>query len=152
MVDACSLEIDIVPEGCHEYCQLHPTPNDWSTRPCAPNSTPSALPISRANTLKETSHLLHIIMSTTPATSSESDRGRKLIIENLKAIEVLPKLTPEILAEIDEILQNKPAPLVRNSLAHKFTHQLTPAIPSLRSASLPSTRTVLSLPTSTKLA
>ncbi|KAI5893618.1 Aldo/keto reductase [Schizophyllum commune H4-8] len=33
------------------------------------------------------------------------------IIENLKAIEVLPKLTPEILAEIDDILQNKPAPL-----------------------------------------
>ena len=32
------------------------------------------------------------------------------ITDNLKALEVLPKLTPEILARIEEILQNKPEP------------------------------------------
>ena len=36
------------------------------------------------------------------ATSTEQ------IHENIKALEVLPKLTPEVLAEIEEILQNKP--------------------------------------------
>jgi aryl-alcohol dehydrogenase-like predicted oxidoreductase len=35
------------------------------------------------------------------------------IEENLKALDVLPKLTPEIMKEIDEILGNKPEP-VRN--------------------------------------
>ena len=30
------------------------------------------------------------------------------VTENLKAIEVLPKLTPEVLEEIEAILQNKP--------------------------------------------
>jgi aryl-alcohol dehydrogenase-like predicted oxidoreductase len=34
------------------------------------------------------------------------------LLENLKAIEVIPKLTPEILAKIDDILGNKPAPEV----------------------------------------
>lgn len=33
------------------------------------------------------------------------------VTENLKAIEVIPKLTPEILEEIDGILENKPAAL-----------------------------------------
>ncbi|KAF8167231.1 voltage-gated potassium channel beta-2 subunit [Crassisporium funariophilum] len=33
------------------------------------------------------------------------------IIENLKALEVIPKLTPEILAKIDKILSNSPDPL-----------------------------------------
>jgi aryl-alcohol dehydrogenase-like predicted oxidoreductase len=31
------------------------------------------------------------------------------ILDNLKAIEVLPKLTPAVLDSIDEILDNKPA-------------------------------------------
>lgn len=33
------------------------------------------------------------------------------VVENLKAIEVLPKLTPEVLAKIEAILDNKPADL-----------------------------------------
>ncbi|KAF8645693.1 hypothetical protein AX16_007642 [Volvariella volvacea WC 439] len=32
------------------------------------------------------------------------------VIENLKALEVLPKLTPEVLEKIEKILDNKPAP------------------------------------------
>jgi len=32
------------------------------------------------------------------------------VLENLKAVEVLPKLTPEILEKIENILNNKPAP------------------------------------------
>jgi aryl-alcohol dehydrogenase-like predicted oxidoreductase len=32
------------------------------------------------------------------------------ILDNLKAIDVLPKLTPAVLEKIDEILDNKPAP------------------------------------------
>jgi len=32
------------------------------------------------------------------------------VIENLKALEVIPKLTPSILDKIEEILQNNPAP------------------------------------------
>jgi len=34
------------------------------------------------------------------------------IVENLKAIEVMPKLTKEVLAKIEEILKNKPADAV----------------------------------------
>ncbi|CCM05366.1 uncharacterized protein FIBRA_07581 [Fibroporia radiculosa] len=33
------------------------------------------------------------------------------VVENLKALEVIPKLTPAVLEKIEEILQNKPAPL-----------------------------------------
>jgi len=33
------------------------------------------------------------------------------VIENLKAIEIMPKLTPEILEKIEAILDNKPAPV-----------------------------------------
>ncbi|KAH9829438.1 Aldo keto reductase [Rhodofomes roseus] len=32
------------------------------------------------------------------------------VVENLKALEVIPKLTPAVLEKIEEILQNKPAP------------------------------------------
>ncbi|KIJ66564.1 hypothetical protein HYDPIDRAFT_109615 [Hydnomerulius pinastri MD-312] len=32
------------------------------------------------------------------------------VLDNLKALEVIPKLTPEVLDKIEEILQNKPAP------------------------------------------
>lgn len=34
------------------------------------------------------------------------------IIDNLKALEVIPKLTDEVLEKIDQILENKPAPPV----------------------------------------
>lgn len=33
--------------------------------------------------------------------------------ENLKAVKVIPKLTPEIMQKIEDILQNKPSPPVR---------------------------------------
>jgi voltage-dependent potassium channel beta subunit len=33
------------------------------------------------------------------------------VLDNLKAIEVIPKLTPEIMAKIEAILENKPTPL-----------------------------------------
>jgi aryl-alcohol dehydrogenase-like predicted oxidoreductase len=35
------------------------------------------------------------------------------IHESVKALEIVPKLTPEIMEEIDAILENKPAPLTR---------------------------------------
>ena len=35
------------------------------------------------------------------------------VLENLKALEVIPKLTPGIMAKIEAILENKPEPLVR---------------------------------------
>ena len=34
------------------------------------------------------------------------------VVDNLKALQVIPKLTPEIEAKIEEILDNKPAPEV----------------------------------------
>lgn len=38
------------------------------------------------------------------------------VLDNLKALEVIPKLTPEILSKIEEILKNKPAPNVCHRL------------------------------------
>ena len=38
------------------------------------------------------------------------------VLDNIKALEVLPKLTPEVLAKLDEILGNKPSPVVRLSV------------------------------------
>ncbi len=35
------------------------------------------------------------------------------VLDNLKALEVLPKLTPEVLEKLDQILGNKPSPVVR---------------------------------------
>ena len=35
------------------------------------------------------------------------------IYKTVKSLEVVPKLTPEIMSEIEEILGNKPAPLTR---------------------------------------
>ena len=35
------------------------------------------------------------------------------IIDNLKALEVIPKLTPEIMEKIEKILENKPTSWVR---------------------------------------
>lgn len=34
------------------------------------------------------------------------------VVDNLKALDVIPKLTPEILEKIDRILENKPEPVV----------------------------------------
>ena len=34
------------------------------------------------------------------------------IIQNVKAVDILPKLTAEIMKKIEDILANKPAPLV----------------------------------------
>jgi aryl-alcohol dehydrogenase-like predicted oxidoreductase len=36
------------------------------------------------------------------------------VVDNLKALDVIPKLTPDILDKIEAILQNKPAPTVSN--------------------------------------
>ena len=35
------------------------------------------------------------------------------VLDNLKALEVIPKLTPEVLEKIEKILDNKPEPWVR---------------------------------------
>jgi len=35
------------------------------------------------------------------------------IVDNLEALKVLPKLTPELMAKIENILENKPSPVVR---------------------------------------
>ena len=37
------------------------------------------------------------------------------VLDNLKALDVLPKLTPEVLEKIEQILQNKPEPQVSRS-------------------------------------
>lgn len=34
------------------------------------------------------------------------------VLENLKAIEVIPRLTDDIMSKIEKILDNKPAPIV----------------------------------------
>lgn len=34
------------------------------------------------------------------------------VLDNLKALEVLPKLTPEVLEKVEAIINSKPAPLV----------------------------------------
>jgi aryl-alcohol dehydrogenase-like predicted oxidoreductase len=31
------------------------------------------------------------------------------VADNVKSLELIPKLTPEIMAEIDEVMENKPA-------------------------------------------
>jgi aryl-alcohol dehydrogenase-like predicted oxidoreductase len=38
------------------------------------------------------------------------------VIENLGAIDVLPKLTPEIMEKIEKVLDNKPSPIVSDRL------------------------------------
>ena len=42
-----------------------------------------------------------------------ADGIRFTVVENLKAIDVIPKLTPEVLEKIEKILDNKPKPVVR---------------------------------------
>lgn len=49
----------------------------------------------------------------------------KQLLENLKALEVIPKLTPDILEKIEKILDNKPADYVSYlSLGCMFVHFL----------------------------
>ncbi len=38
------------------------------------------------------------------------------VVDNLKALDVIPKLTPEIMEKIEKILDNKPSPYVRRLL------------------------------------
>lgn len=38
------------------------------------------------------------------------------VLDNLKALDVIPKLTPELLDKIEIILGNRPAPIVSPSL------------------------------------
>ena len=61
------------------------------------------------------------------------------VLDNLKALEIIPKLTPEIMNKIEEILKNKPAPIVRLSLYYEWrltTNSLgfvwTPALGQVR--------------------
>lgn len=48
------------------------------------------------------------------------------VVDNLKALDVIPKLTPDILEKIEKIVDNKPAPVVsplqRSSLVRKSVH------------------------------
>ena len=43
------------------------------------------------------------------------------IIDNLKALDVIPKLTPEVLDKIEAILDNKPAPVVSSRFSDHVT-------------------------------
>ena len=38
------------------------------------------------------------------------------VVDNLKALDVIPKLTPAILEKIEEIIQSKPSPVVSSFL------------------------------------
>jgi predicted aldo/keto reductase-like oxidoreductase len=69
---------------------------------CQPelNTTPAALALAWIARNPNTSTV--ILGATSP----------QQILDNLKALEVIPKLTPEILAKIDQILGNKPKPVV----------------------------------------
>lgn len=40
------------------------------------------------------------------------------VVDNLKALDVIPKLTPEIFDKIEMILQNKPAPAVSDGVGN----------------------------------
>ncbi|KAI0787553.1 Aldo/keto reductase [Fomes fomentarius] len=58
------------------------------------------------------SHLALAWVARNPNTSTVILGASKAeqVLDNLKALEVLPKLTPEVLAKIEEILDNKPSP------------------------------------------
>ncbi len=60
------------------------------------------------------SHLALAWVARNPNTSTVILGASKAeqVLDNLKALEVLPKLTPEVLAKIEEILDNKPSPWV----------------------------------------
>lgn len=79
-------------------------------------------PISRLNCLTELSctvtHLaLAWVIKRNPRTSTVILGASKpeQVLDNLKALDVIPKLTPEILAKVDAILDNARAPLVSPS-------------------------------------
>lgn len=61
------------------------------------------------------SHLALAWLASKPTTSTVILGASKpeQILDNLKALEVLPKLTPEVQAKIEAILDNKPAAQVR---------------------------------------
>jgi aryl-alcohol dehydrogenase-like predicted oxidoreductase len=61
------------------------------------------------------SHLALAWLAVNPNTSTVILGASKpeQVIDNLKALDVIPKLTPEILAKVDAILENAPQPLVR---------------------------------------
>ena len=63
------------------------------------------------------SHLALAWVAVNPHTSTVILGASKpeQVLDNLKALEVIPKLTPEVLAKIEQILENKPAPWVRIS-------------------------------------
>ena len=63
-------------------------------------------------------HLALAWVANFPTTSSVILGASKpeQVLDNIKALEVLPKLTPEVLAKLDEILGNKPSPVVRLSV------------------------------------
>ncbi|RPD60204.1 Aldo/keto reductase [Lentinus tigrinus ALCF2SS1-6] len=60
----------------------------------------------------KTSHLALAWVARNPNTSTVILGASKpeQVLDNLKALEVIPKLTPDVLAKIDEIVGNKPAP------------------------------------------
>lgn len=39
------------------------------------------------------------------------------VIQNLKAVDIVPKLTPEIMEKIEKVLGNKPTPIVSHLLS-----------------------------------
>lgn len=68
------------------------------------------------------SHLALAWIAANPNTSTVILGASKpeQVLDNLKALEVIPKLTPEIMAKIESILENKPEALVRPIAAVPF--------------------------------
>lgn len=59
------------------------------------------------------------------------------VLDNLKALEVIPKLTPDVLAKIEEIVGNKPSPWVRVCLRYRSLRLIDIVRCSLTSPSRP---------------
>jgi aryl-alcohol dehydrogenase-like predicted oxidoreductase len=72
----------------------------WSTLPTELNTTVSALALAWVARNPNTSTVI------LGASSQEQ------LLENLKTVEVIPKLTPEVLEKIEAILGNKPSATV----------------------------------------
>lgn len=74
------------------------------------------------------------------------------VVDNLKALEVIPKLTPEILEKIEKILDNKPSPYVRRLFSLLFRRatewSFVLSVRSRRTGDLRSTRSAGSTPCS----
>ena len=77
----------------------HCLPSDVSLSKEELDTTPAALAL--AWVAKNTNTGTVILGATSP----------EQVLENLKALDVLPKLTPEVLQKIEDILGNKPEPL-----------------------------------------